>query len=171
MNCFGALVEEGFLFFVEVEFNDFLNTVTADDAGHADAEVAFAIFAVEKSRARDKFLLVVEHGGNHLCRCSTGCIPCRSAEKFGKCSTTDHSVGSNLCELVGRNIFRRGHTTVSGKAGKGNHSGVAVAADNDAFNLGCIRVEREAEIIFEACAVECTAHAEYGFWEGRKFCG
>ncbi len=48
MNCFGALVEEGFLFFVEVEFNDFLNTVTAYDAGHADAEVAFAIFAVKQ---------------------------------------------------------------------------------------------------------------------------
>ena len=36
-----------------------------------------------------------------------------------------------------------------------------MAADNDAFNLGCIRVEREAEIIFEACAVECTAHADH----------
>lgn len=48
MNSFGALVEKLFLLVVEVEFNNFLDTVLAEDTGHADAEVFLAVFAVEE---------------------------------------------------------------------------------------------------------------------------
>lgn len=37
MNGLGALLEELFLFGVEVEFEDFLDTAFAEHAGHADA--------------------------------------------------------------------------------------------------------------------------------------
>ena len=49
VDSFGALVEEFLFGVVEVEFNDFFDTVAAEDTGHTDAEVFFTIFAVEQS--------------------------------------------------------------------------------------------------------------------------
>ena len=160
VNGFGALVEEGFLLVVEVELNDFLDTVAADDGGNTDAEVAFTVFTVEQAGAGDEFLLVVEHCGNHLGRSCTGSIPCRCAEEFGECGAAYHGVGCHFGKLVGGDEARCGQAAVSCEAGKGNHGGVAVAADHDAFNFGCVGVQGQAEEVFEACAVQCAAHAD-----------
>ncbi len=45
---FGACVEESFFFIVEVEFNDFFDTVATQDTGNAYAEIAFAVFSFEE---------------------------------------------------------------------------------------------------------------------------
>lgn len=44
----GALGEEFFLDVVEVEFDDLLDAVAAEDTGNADAEVFLTVFAVEE---------------------------------------------------------------------------------------------------------------------------
>ena len=48
VDSLGALMEEGFFFFIEVELNNLFDTVAADDGGNTDAKVAFAIFAVKQ---------------------------------------------------------------------------------------------------------------------------
>lgn len=53
----GACSEERFFFFVEVEFNNLLDTVASEDTGNTDADVFFAVFAVEEGRAGDELLL------------------------------------------------------------------------------------------------------------------
>ena len=76
VNGFGALVEECFFFVVEIEFNDLFDAVTTEDTRHADAEIFFAVFAVEERRARDEFLLITEDRAYNLSCCCTGRIPC-----------------------------------------------------------------------------------------------
>ena len=61
--CAGS--EESLFLFIEVKFNDLFDTVAAADGGNTDAEVLFAIFAVEEARAADELLLVAENGSYH----------------------------------------------------------------------------------------------------------
>ena len=49
MYSLSALAEEFLFLIVEVEAYDLLDTVAADDSGNTDAEVLFAIFAVEEA--------------------------------------------------------------------------------------------------------------------------
>ena len=48
VDSLGALAEGFLLGFVEVKFNDLFDAVLAEYAGNTDAEVLFAVFAVEK---------------------------------------------------------------------------------------------------------------------------
>ncbi len=106
------------------------------------------------------FLFVVENSLDNLCSSRTGSIPCRCSEKLGESGTAHHSVGSDLGELLCGEVVGGGNTAVSGIAHEGDHCGVAVAADHDAFDFVGIGVEAEREIIFEAGTVKSTAHAD-----------
>ena len=75
VNGFSTLVEESHFFFVEGEFNDFLDTVFTKDTGNTDSEVLFSVFSVEEIRAGDEFLLVVENCCNALCCSCTWSVP------------------------------------------------------------------------------------------------
>ena len=82
MNSLCALLEEGLLLVVEVELDDSLDAAFAKHAGHADAEVALAIFRLREVQTGDNCILVVDDGLNNFCSSSAGSIPCRCAEKF-----------------------------------------------------------------------------------------
>ena len=160
VNGSGAGSESGFFFVVEVEFNDFFDTVFAKDAGHANAEVGFAVFAFEESGAGDEALLVVDNGSSDLSSSGTGSVPSGSAEEFGESSTAHHCVGSDFVEDFSGEESANGKTAVSSEAFERDHGGVAVAADYDTFDFGGVATEGLREEVFEASAIESAAHAD-----------
>lgn len=101
----------------------------------------------------------MEDGCAYLCSSGTWCVPCRCAEEFCEGCASYHCVGSHFFHFFGGKDAFGGNSAVCRIASQGDHGCVAVSADNDAFDFGCVSAECLAEEVFEAGAVECATHA------------
>ncbi len=72
---------------------------------------------------------------NNVSCSSTGSIPCGSTQHLGQGSTTDHGVSNDLVKFFLAQELAYGNALVGSEAGKRNHGGVTVTADNGSFDV------------------------------------
>ena len=150
----------GALFLADIQLQNLLNTVLADDTRHTDSDILHAILAFEGSGARNHLLLVLDNSlGNRSSSCARS-HPCGSTQQTGQRSTAYHRALNDILQFLFAQELAYVDTFVGSVAGKRNHRGVAVTADNETVHIVRIALQSLAEEVFQTSAIQCTTHTD-----------
>ena len=158
-DMLAAGLEESLLLVVELELDDLLDTVLAEDNGNTEVAIVDAVLAFELAADGEYALLVLDDSLDHLsCGCAWS-VPCGGAHELDELATAilgalNDSVEGILVDEVGYRDAGDG-----GEAWEWNH-GVAVTTEEEALDI----LNGDAEVLCDeglvASAVEDTSHAD-----------
>src|SRR3989338_486493 len=133
-HCICRFCQHCFFAFVQIQFDDALDTVFSKNYRNSQEDIFHAVFSVQPCAHWEHTFLVTNNCFYHLSSSSTRCIPCRCSEQFNNLTTTKLGALNNFIQFFCRDQFSNWNPSNCCVTWKWNH-GITVTTHQNCLNV------------------------------------